>query len=60
MQVNIKWLSSISTNDMVMDIYTDGAWEKNRGTVDDVFLYGDGRHSTNAAAGIVITASGEH
>ena len=44
---------------MAVDIYTDGTWEKNKGTINDVFMYGDGSH-TNAAAGIVITARGEN
>ena len=36
-----------------------GRGRKNKGTINDVFMYGDGSH-TNAAAGIVITARGEN
>jgi ribonuclease HI len=50
---------SFGLSPMAVDIYTDGTWEKNKGTINDVFMYGDGSH-TNAAAGIVITARGEN
>ena len=42
-----------------LEIYTDGAWERTRGTLDDVFMYGSDAH-IEGSAGIVITAAGEH
>ena len=41
-----------------MEIYTDAAWDKQRGTLHDVFMYGDGRYVTGSG-GIVITLAGE-
>ena len=42
-----------------LDIYTDGAWEKKRGTVEDVFMYLTLEH-IEGSSGIVITAAGEN
>ena len=42
-----------------LEIYTDGAWERKRCTLDDVFMYGSDAH-IEGSAGIVITAAGEH
>ena len=42
-----------------LEIYTDGAWERKRGTLDDVFMYGSDAH-IEGSVGIVITAAGQH
>ena len=42
-----------------LEIYTDGAWERKRGTLEDVFMYGSDAQ-IEGSAGIVITAAGEH
>ena len=42
-----------------LEIYTDGAWERKRGTLDDVFMYGSDVH-IEGSADIVITSAGEH
>ena len=42
-----------------LEIYTDGAWERKRGTIDEVFMYGSDAH-IEGSAGIVITAASEH
>ena len=42
-----------------LEIYTDGAWERKRGNLDDVFMYGSDAY-IKGSAGIVITAAGEH
>jgi hypothetical protein len=41
-----------------LDIYTDAAWDRKKGTLHDVFMYGDGRYVTGSG-GIVITLAGE-